>query len=233
MLNECEYVLYNNNHFALSGLKPTSFSLRPNLPPASNANDDAIDTPCTSLPCQWKPPKKRKDSTLRLSEASFVKHDYAKPSKRKVRCVEDYDPRPPEFRGSTVQRLPALLQRLKGQQLCVSLLFDPECRQDTSDEVQNPSSHNLPSKTILLQHSRRVLMYLMMSHMKLKDQHANNGYLCSGLHFENIVLRPHSLEPFFLGDPVRLLIALYSELFSRRTLVQLLRHMALRMNMSL
>ena len=134
---------------ALSGLKPTSFSLRPNLPPASNANDDAIDTPCTSLPCQWKPPKKRKDSTLCLSEASFVKHDYTKPSKRKVRCVEDYDPRPPEFRGSTVQRLPALLQRLKGQQLCVSLLFDPECRQDTSDEVQNPSSHNLPSKTVL------------------------------------------------------------------------------------
>ena len=134
---------------ALSSLKPASFSLQPNLLPASSSEDDAMDTPCTSLPCQWKPPKKRKESTLRLYEASFVKHDYAKPSKRKVRCIEEYDPRPPAFRGSTAQRLPALLQQLKGQQLCVSILFDPECRQDTLEEVQNPGSHKLPSKAVL------------------------------------------------------------------------------------
>ena len=208
---------------ALSSLKPASFSLQPNLLTASSSEDDAMDTPCTSLPCQWKPPKKRKESTLRLYEASFVKHDYAKPSKRKVRCIEEYDPRPPAFRGSTAQRLPALLQQLKGQQLCVSILFDPECRQDTLKEVQNPGSHKLPSKAVLsetISAFKRSLKVLMMLHVKLKDQHVNNSFLCSGFHLENIGLQPQSLQLFFHDDPQELPTALFSELFSLRTSVR-------------
>ena len=53
--------------------------------------------PCTSLLCRWKPPKERKESTLRLADATLVKHDYAKPHKRKVRQVEDFDPWPDSF----------------------------------------------------------------------------------------------------------------------------------------
>ena len=217
---------------ALSSLKPVSFSLQPNLLPASSSEDDAMDTPCTSLPCQWKPPKKRKESTLRLYEASFVKHDYAKPSKRKVRCIEEYDPRPPAFRGSTAQRLPALLQQLKGQQLCISILFDPECRQDT---VQNPGSHKLPSKAVLsetISAFKRVLKSLMMLHVKLKDQHVNNSFLCSGFHLENIGLQPQSLELFFHDDPQQLPTASFSELFSLRTSVRQLLYTVLRMKES-
>ena len=37
-------------------LNPASFQLRPNLPPAHVGDDDT--TPVTSLPCQWKCPKK-------------------------------------------------------------------------------------------------------------------------------------------------------------------------------
>ena len=60
-------------------------------------DSDGESLPCTSQPCRWKPPKKRKESTLRLANVTFMKHDYAKPHKKKVRQVEDFDPRPDSF----------------------------------------------------------------------------------------------------------------------------------------
>ena len=78
---------------------------------------------------------------MRLSDATFEKHDYAKPVKRKVRKVEDFDPRPESFRGSASIRLPKLLSQLKGEQFCVSLLFDPQYQYVQSHE---PSAHSIP-----------------------------------------------------------------------------------------
>ena len=79
---------------------------------------------CTSQPYHWKLPKKRKESTLCLADATFVKHDYAKPHKKKIRQVQHFDPWPDSFRRTASQSLPQLLEKLKGKQLCVSLLFD-------------------------------------------------------------------------------------------------------------
>ena len=131
---------------ALNALNTSSFRLQPDLP-AAHADDD--ETPVTSLPCQWKAPKKRKDSTLRLSEATFEKHTYAKPAKRKIRSVEDFDPRPPEFRGTVASQLPELLNKIRGEQLCISLIFDPQCRCEHLDTSLQPSAHNLPDAASL------------------------------------------------------------------------------------
>ena len=128
---------------ALSGLNPTSFRLQPNLPTVTS-EDDIEEVPVTSLPCQWKPPKRRKESTLPMSEATFVKHDYANPVKRKIKSVEDFDPRPSEFRGSAASRLPELLENLRGEQLCVSLLFDSQCRRANLKRSEQPSSYYMP-----------------------------------------------------------------------------------------
>ena len=87
---------------ALTGLNPTSFNLNPRLPPAIDDDDDEMPV---TLPCQWKAPKKRKESTMPLSEATFEKHEYGKPVKRKIKHVEHFDPRPSQFRGSTMSRL--------------------------------------------------------------------------------------------------------------------------------
>ena len=46
------------------------------------------------------------ESTLRVSDATFEKHDYSKPMKRKVKHVGDFDPIPVEFRVSAMSRLP-------------------------------------------------------------------------------------------------------------------------------
>ena len=103
----------------------------------------------TSLPCRSKPPHKRKESTLRVLDATFEKHDYSKPVKRKVKHVEDFDPRPVEFRGSAMSRLPKLLEDLKGEQLCMSLLFDRSCQKEHTEQAQEPSSYRILESTDL------------------------------------------------------------------------------------
>lgn len=139
---------------ALSALNTTSV-FRPSLPVANaDEDEDEASIPCTSQPCQWKPPKKRKESTLRLSDATFEKHDYAKPVKKRVKHVEDFDPRPESFRGSASTRLPGLLQKLSGEQLCISLLFDPQYH-----------------------HINRLLIAFLMSHISRKPYQLSKRYL--------------------------------------------------------
>ena len=86
--------------------------------------------PVTSFLCQWKVPKKRKDSVQPMSTASFEKHDYQKQKKKKVSLIEEFDPRPVECRGTATSLLPSLLESIRGESLGVSVLFDPQyCHQ--------------------------------------------------------------------------------------------------------
>ena len=60
--------------------------------------------------------------------------------------MEDFDPRPLKFRGTAAHRLPDLVDKLRGEQLCISLLFNPKCQSNTIDREtpQQPCSHNVP-----------------------------------------------------------------------------------------
>jgi len=74
--------------------------------------------------CKCNVPKGRKDSTLHVLEAPFEKYDYAKPQKQKISKMEDFDPRPSEFRGLACDNLTKLLSDVEGKQLCISLLLE-------------------------------------------------------------------------------------------------------------
>ena len=156
----------------LASLNPASFQLRPNLPPAHVVGDDDT-TPVTSLPCQWKRPKKRKESTLQVSKATFEKHDYAKPMKRKIKHVEDFDPRPPEFRGLAANRIQELLDKVRGEQLGISLLLDPNYRQRSVESVQEPSSHCIPTKASLMETIAAFKRSLQISDDKAREIERN------------------------------------------------------------
>ena len=103
---------------ALTALNPTTLQLHPNLPSISDAEAECV--PVTSLPCKWKAPKAKKDSTLPVASTSFKKHDYQKLVKRKVKLLNDFDPRPPEFRGQIQNRLPSFLQKVNVEELTIS-----------------------------------------------------------------------------------------------------------------
>ena len=53
--------------------------------------DDEEETPLpiTSYPCQWKIPRKRKESTLLMSSATFYKHTYGKQKTGTFQSMED------------------------------------------------------------------------------------------------------------------------------------------------
>ena len=127
---------------ALASVNPTSLNLKPNIHSAGVTGDEV---PVTSLPCLWKAPRKRKQSSLPLSEAVFQKHHYTRPVKRGITPLEDFDLRPPEFQGTASSCLPALLQKVKGEQLCVSLLLDSSfCHGENLTIPTHTSSPNLP-----------------------------------------------------------------------------------------
>ena len=44
-----------------------------------------------------------------MAEAPFMKHVYSRERKRTMQSLEDFDPRPTEFRGTVRDRLPGLL----------------------------------------------------------------------------------------------------------------------------
>ena len=63
---------------ALVSLTAPQFQLQPSELESQDVlhSCDEETVPVTSRPCQWKAPKKRKESTMAMSEASFIKHEY-------------------------------------------------------------------------------------------------------------------------------------------------------------
>ena len=124
---------------ALAALSSTSFQLQPNLPSTSSTETEATETeptPVTSLPCQWKAPKAKKDSILQIASTSFEQHEYRKPVMRKIKLLEDFDPRPPQFRGQIQSRMPAFLESVKGEQMSISFYLTPHCSK--VDHLRHP-----------------------------------------------------------------------------------------------
>lgn len=65
---------------------------------------------------------------MKMAEASFSKHVYGRERKRTFKSLEEFDPRKAKFRGTANERLPDLLTNLRGENLCISLLFDEHYR---------------------------------------------------------------------------------------------------------
>ena len=95
-----------------------------------------------------------------MSEAVFQKHDYSRPNKKKIKPIEDFDPRPEQYKGTAASRLPALLDSVRGQELCVSLLFDEKCQHwgVNQDVAAAASSVHIPKISELRDTNLRELL---------------------------------------------------------------------------
>ena len=121
----------------------TKFTIRPTSS-ASNSEEDLL---VTSYPCQRKVPKKRKQSTLCFTDSVFEKHVYGKVKRRRLEPLEDFDPRPDKFKGTAKNSLPALLNDLRGEELCISLLLDSNLCPNNGTILSSssvPTSSTLP-----------------------------------------------------------------------------------------
>lgn len=73
--------------------------------------------PITSYACQWKAPRKRKESDARIADLKFEKHVYGRVRKHQLDPIDDFDPRPPQFRGKLHSRLPDIFEKVTGKGL--------------------------------------------------------------------------------------------------------------------
>ena len=61
-----------------------------------------------------------------MSEATFHKHVYGRERKHCLKPLETFDPRAVELKGTAGANLPALLDKVRGKRLAISLLLDPQ-----------------------------------------------------------------------------------------------------------
>ena len=89
-----------------------------------------------------------------MSEITFEKHVLGRTKKRKFQLLEEFDPRPESDRGTVRDRLPDLLDKVRGKGLCISLLFDSsmqywsrETREDSNKTPALPTIDHI-KKTV-------------------------------------------------------------------------------------
>lgn len=83
-----------------------------------------------------------------------------------MKLLEDFDPRPLEYRGTAASHLPALLETVREQKLCISLLFDPECQHwDDTDAESNRSGCHMPDMSSL-----KVTISVFKDCLKLSEE---------------------------------------------------------------
>lgn len=118
-----------------------------------------------------------------MSEATFQKHDYAKPVKRKVKPAED--PRPPQYRGTAVDGVRKLLDKLRGEQLRVSLLLDSQCQRTNTEASQQPSSHSVPDAASLKETTEAFKQSIQVSDARACEiERCTHGQRMSSLWFD-------------------------------------------------
>ena len=133
----------------------------------ADTTDEEPNLPVTSYLCQWKAPRKRKESALKMSESTFEKHVYGRVRKYERKPLEDFDPRAQECVGKIKDRLPALLDRVRGKGLGISLLFDEStCYWDTD---KTPDSYELPTLEKVKEKSRLFKNTLKLSPERIRE----------------------------------------------------------------
>ena len=137
----------------LHALVSITSSLQPN--PSSVVkveNDaDAVVSP-TSLLNSWKPPRKRKESTLMMSQVKFEKHVYGKERQYDVQALEMFDLRPTKYRGTATASLNKFIEITKGRcYVCLYYLMNlHECGRNINCHLQK-KNHRYQQSIIFVQ----------------------------------------------------------------------------------
>ena len=165
---------------ALVAMSPTE-----QFPHMSTDHDDTEDDlPCTSYPCQWKKPRSRKETNLKISDAKVQKHKYAKAKQRDLQPMEDFDPRPLKYKGTASSQMKEYLKKVRGKGLGVSVLFDPSIRYWRSEQ-QEKSTPQLPTSSRLQYSIDEFLKSLQMSEDEIRKVERDTNEQRNSSHWYN------------------------------------------------
>ena len=79
----------------------------------SSIDDESL--PVTSRLCQWKAPRKSKESNQKLMDIVFEKHTYGRTKKHEWKPIKDFDPQPNEYRGMAPGNMEEFLKKSQGK----------------------------------------------------------------------------------------------------------------------
>ena len=181
---------------ALVAMSPTE-----QFPHMSTDHDDTEDDlPCTSYPCQWKKPRSRKETNLKISDAKVQKHKYSKAKQRDLQPMEDFDPRPLKYKGTASSQMKEYLKKVRGKGLGVSVLFDPSIRYWRSEQ-QEKSTPQLPTSSRLQYSIDEFLKSLQMSEDEIRKVERDTNEQRNSSHWYNA--RRYRLTPSRFGEVFR------------------------------
>ena len=134
---------------------------------------------------------------------SDTKHIYCKERKCQYVPLEDLDSRPMSYRGTANNDLRAMLEKVRGQRLCVSLLFDSTaCYNDVSDKPK-ASSPEMPTKKRLEE---------TVAHFKQSLQLTDKN-ICE---LEQTTRAQHLSPQWFYAHRYRITASIFGEILHRR-----------------
>ena len=156
-------------------------------------------------------PRKRKESNTKMADASFKKHVYGREHKRAMQPIEDFDPRPPESRGTEKERLAQFLVTMQGQGLGISSLLDPKLhvwKEGCSSSAALDGPPCLPSKKQLVFRVQALKESLKLSPKEIRTiemntkaqhqsplRHSERRFRITSSHFGDIKRRLASTPP--------------------------------------
>jgi len=152
----------------------------------ANADDHNASSvqpvPVTSLECQWNKRRRRKNNKAEVSNVAFKKHVYGRQRKHQLEPINDFDPRPEEYKNTASQKLQGFLEAMKGKDLGVSVLFDESLRIWEKDaETQEPDKFDLPSNSELIERVQKFKSTLAVTPERIRqiekdtiDQHQSS-----------------------------------------------------------
>ena len=165
----------------------------------SETNTEAAPLPVTSYTCQWKAPRKRKESSAKVSDVNFEKHVYGRVRKHVMNPIHDFDPRPPETRGTLSARLPDFLKKVKGKALGISIIADPSTQIWSGDTTV--TTLDLPAKHQLEQGVTAFIQSLHVSAEKIREIERNTKDQHQSPHWFNA--RRYRLTASLFGEVLR------------------------------
>ena len=188
---------------ALAALAPTQLT-----PPSSAAgfskateeNEDIL--PVTSYPCKWKAPKKRKQSNLKMADATFEKHMFGKITSKKRLRLEDFDPRPHKYRGNANTQLTAFLHQVRGMGLGISLLKDESTRCWNTVPMSS-TTHAVPDDHVLKQSIDEFMKTICVTENEVRE-------------IEQRTRQQRKSPEWFSARRFRLTSSVFGEIFHRR-----------------
>ena len=109
---------------------------------------------------------------MQISNTKFQKHVFGRKRKYDIEPLTDFDPRPEELRGNSKEQLTTYLDKVRGQGIGVSSLFDDQSRcWSTASESTSQNYHTpmLPTKRELQERVTAFKESFNMPQQKLRE----------------------------------------------------------------